>query len=171
MRVKKELKNIDPSKFDFADDTAIFTNESLCSYYKMLWNGCKKLWEKKLIDTYFTLNRNIWYRIRENENVHTVTHTTDFKNNFPDIDINGLYFYNLIFGFWIACVWKVLDIFGIVNFIFLRFCFWENALHMLLYLPWSEFFVSLPDWILLLTFQCYHLIKKLIFCWIIEPYL
>ena len=56
----------------------------------MLWKKCKKLWEKKLIYTYFTSNGNIRYRIRENGNVHTVTHITDFKKNFPDIDINDL---------------------------------------------------------------------------------
>ena len=49
LREKKELKNIDPSGFDFPEGTAVFINESLCSYYKMLWNKCKKLWEKKLI--------------------------------------------------------------------------------------------------------------------------
>ena len=45
---------------------------------------------KKLIYTYFISNENIRYRIRENGNVHTVTHITDFKKNFPDIDINDL---------------------------------------------------------------------------------
>ena len=90
LRVKKELKNIDPSEFDFPEGTAIFINESLCSYYKMLWKKCKKLWEKKLIYMYFTSNGNIRYRIRENGNVNTVTHITDFKKNFPDIDINDL---------------------------------------------------------------------------------
>ena len=62
LRVKKDLKNIDPSEFDFPEGTAIFINESLCSYYKMLWNKCKKLWEKKLIYTFFTSNGNIRYQ-------------------------------------------------------------------------------------------------------------
>ena len=43
LREKKELKNVDPSEFDIPEGTAI--NESLCSYYRMLWNKCKKLWE------------------------------------------------------------------------------------------------------------------------------
>ena len=90
LRVKKELKNIDPSEFDFPEGTPILVNESLCSYYKMLWNKCKKLRGKKLIYTYFTSNGNIRYRIRENGNVNTVTHITDFKKNFPDIDTNDL---------------------------------------------------------------------------------
>ena len=88
--VKKALKNIDPSEFDFPEGAAIFINGSLCSCYKMLWNKCKKLWEKKVIYTHFTSNVNIQYRIRENRNVHTVTHTADFKKNFPDIVINDL---------------------------------------------------------------------------------
>ena len=56
----------------------------------MLWKKCKKLWEKKLIYTYFTSNGNIRYRIRENWNVHTVTHITEFNKNFLNIDINDL---------------------------------------------------------------------------------
>ena len=56
---------IDPRKFDFPEGTAIFINENLCFYYKILWSTCKKLWEKKLIHTYFTSNGNIQYRIRE----------------------------------------------------------------------------------------------------------
>ena len=107
LRVKKELKNIDPSEFDFPEDTAIFIiyiTAILYSYYKMLWNKCKKLLEKKLIYTYFTSNGNIPYRIRENGNIHTITHITDFKKNFPDIDINDLqiisyHYCSLIFGF------------------------------------------------------------------------
>ena len=43
LREKKELKNVDPSELDFPEGTDIFINESLCSYYKMLWNKCKKL--------------------------------------------------------------------------------------------------------------------------------
>ena len=44
LRVKNDLKNTDPSEFDFPEGTDIIINESLCSYYKMLWNKCKKLW-------------------------------------------------------------------------------------------------------------------------------
>ena len=36
LREKKELKNVEPSKFDFSDGTAILINEGLRSYYKML---------------------------------------------------------------------------------------------------------------------------------------
>ena len=48
LRVKKQLKNIDPSEFDFPENTVIFINESLCSYYKMLWDKCKELYSNVL---------------------------------------------------------------------------------------------------------------------------
>ena len=51
LREKKELQNVDPSEFDFPEGTAIFIIKSFCSYYKMLWNKCKKLLEKKKIYT------------------------------------------------------------------------------------------------------------------------
>ena len=56
LREKKKLKNVNPSEFDFPESTAIFISESLCSYYKMLRNKCKKPWGKKWIYTYFTSN-------------------------------------------------------------------------------------------------------------------
>ena len=34
LRVKKELKNIDSSEFDFTEDTTIFINESLSFYHQ-----------------------------------------------------------------------------------------------------------------------------------------
>ena len=34
LRVKKELKSIDPAKLDFPENTKIFVNESLSPYYR-----------------------------------------------------------------------------------------------------------------------------------------
>ena len=90
LREKKELKNVEPSKFDFSDGTAILINEGLRSYYKMLWSKCKKLWEKKLIYTILPQMGIFDTGLGINGNVHTVTHNTGFKKNFPDIDINDL---------------------------------------------------------------------------------
>ena len=43
LRVKKNLKDIDPSKLPFSEGTKIFINESLCLYYRGIWNKCNKL--------------------------------------------------------------------------------------------------------------------------------
>ena len=34
LRVKKNLKHLDPSKLPFSEGTKIFINESLCPYYR-----------------------------------------------------------------------------------------------------------------------------------------
>ena len=176
MLVKRKLKNNDPSGFDFAESTVIFIKEKLCSYYKMLWNKCKRHWEKNLIHTYFTSNRNIRYRIMENRNGHSYTYY-GFKRDFPDNDINEAWIFSyhccsLIFGFWIAYVWNVLDIFGTVHFIFYSFVFERipsQCFHISLDSKFSAYFFLTGYWFLL--FSCYYLINKVIFCLIIEPYL
>ena len=41
LRVKKNLKSLDPTELDFPDSTKIFINESLCPSYRGIWNKCK----------------------------------------------------------------------------------------------------------------------------------
>ena len=43
LRVKKDLKSLDTTELDFPWNTKIFINESLCPYYRGIWNKCKKL--------------------------------------------------------------------------------------------------------------------------------
>ena len=43
LRVKKELKFLDPTELDFPENTKIFINESLCPHCGGIWNKCKKL--------------------------------------------------------------------------------------------------------------------------------
>ena len=40
LRVKKDLKSLDPTELDFPEGTRIFINESVCVYYRGLWNKC-----------------------------------------------------------------------------------------------------------------------------------
>ena len=42
-RVKKELKSFDPTELEFPENTEILTNESLCPYYRGIWNKCTEL--------------------------------------------------------------------------------------------------------------------------------
>ena len=43
LHVKKDLKFLDPTELDSPEGTRMFKNESLCAYYRRLWNKCKKL--------------------------------------------------------------------------------------------------------------------------------
>ena len=52
IRVKKDLKDLNPVDLDFPEGTQLFINDSLCPYYRGHWNECKKLWVKniKMVD-------------------------------------------------------------------------------------------------------------------------
>ena len=43
MRRKSELRKLKPSDLDLLNGTKLYTNESLCLYYRYLWNQSKKL--------------------------------------------------------------------------------------------------------------------------------
>ena len=47
MRIKEGLKDLNPTNLSFPEDTKIYVNDSLCPYYRGLWNECKKLWNNK----------------------------------------------------------------------------------------------------------------------------
>ena len=56
LRVKRQLKGLDPSAVDLPEGTKIFINESLCPYYRGIWNKCKKLRDKQKLCQYYTIN-------------------------------------------------------------------------------------------------------------------
>ena len=43
IRVKKDLKDLNPNNLDFPEGTRLFINDTLCPYYGVLWNKHKKL--------------------------------------------------------------------------------------------------------------------------------
>ena len=56
LRVKRQLKGLDPSAVNLPEGIKIFINESLCPYYRGLWNKCKKLRDKQKAYQYYTIN-------------------------------------------------------------------------------------------------------------------
>ena len=44
----------------------VFINDSLCSYYKMLWRKCKKLWSSKYIHAFWVSNGTLRLKLTEN---------------------------------------------------------------------------------------------------------
>ena len=47
MRVKKDLKDLNSNDLDFPEGKRLFINDTLCPYYRVLWNKYKKLWINK----------------------------------------------------------------------------------------------------------------------------
>ena len=75
---------------NFPEETKIFINESLCPYYRGLWNKCKKLRDKQKVYQYYTINELICLRSEESGQAKTITHMGDLQNLFPDTDIDSL---------------------------------------------------------------------------------
>ena len=49
MHIKKGLKYLNPTNLSFPEGTKIYVNDSLCQYYRGLWNEYKKLWNNKKV--------------------------------------------------------------------------------------------------------------------------
>ena len=88
LRVKRQLKGLDPSGVDLPEGTKIFINESLCPYYRGIWSKCKKLMDKQKLYQYYTINGLIRLRIEESGQAKTITHMVDLQNLLPGIDID-----------------------------------------------------------------------------------
>ena len=88
LRVKKDLKSLDPTELDFPEGTRIFINEILCGYYRGFWNKCKKLKGMGKLHVFLVSNGTIKVRILENDRAKPITHATDLKC--PDIDVDNL---------------------------------------------------------------------------------
>ena len=90
LRVKKELKSLDPTELDFPENTEIFINESVCPYYRGIWNKCKKLRAIQKIHQFYTISGLIRVKLEETGPSRIITHMVDLKELFPDIDIENL---------------------------------------------------------------------------------
>ena len=88
LRVKKDLKSLDPTELDFPEGTRISINEILCGYYRGFWNKCKKLKGMGKLHVFLVSNGTIKVRILENDRAKPITHATDLKC--PDIDVDNL---------------------------------------------------------------------------------
>ena len=92
LRANKRLKDLDGTTLNLPSDSKIFINESLCGYYRGLWNKCKRLKDElnKKIHQLYTNHVIIRLKLVENGSVKTIIHVNDLKELFPDIDIDNL---------------------------------------------------------------------------------
>ena len=66
LRGKTDLRSLDSTDLDFPGGTRIFIIESLCAYYRGLWNKCKKLKGMGKLHVFFVSNSTIKAKILEN---------------------------------------------------------------------------------------------------------
>ena len=61
----------------------VFINDSLCSYHKMLWQKCKKLWSSKYIHAFWVSNGTLRLKLSASGCVHIITRSQDLDELFP----------------------------------------------------------------------------------------
>lgn len=82
MCVKKGLKD-ESNKPEFSRRHQIYVNDSLCPYYRGLWNEYKKLWNNKKLSSYFTVNGTVIIKQVENGPYKHNAHVNDLRALFP----------------------------------------------------------------------------------------
>ena len=90
LRVKKDLKSLDPTELDFPESTKIYINESFCPYYRGIWNKYKKLRAIQKIHEFYTVSGLIRVKLEETGPSRVITHMIDLKELFPDVNIENL---------------------------------------------------------------------------------
>ena len=90
LRIKKDLKHLDPYKLSFSEGTKIFINESLCPCYRSISNKCKKFRANQKLHQCYTLNGIVRVKLEENGLPRSIAHMLDLPNLFPDIEVDSL---------------------------------------------------------------------------------
>ena len=80
---------MDPTELEFPEGTRVFINESLCVYYRGLWNRYIKLKDTGKSNVSFVSNGTIKVKILKNDRAKPITHEADLQKMFPDIDVDN----------------------------------------------------------------------------------
>ena len=70
----------------FEGKGSIYINQSLCSYYKMLWSWSKKLHSIGKNYRWYVSGGTTKIKIHEHGDFVSVIHTDDFLKHFPGVD-------------------------------------------------------------------------------------
>ena len=82
---KKKLRGINLCSVGI--NNLVFINDSLCSYYKMLWQKCKKFWSSQYIHAFWVSNDTLRLKLTENGCVHIITQTQNLDKLFPENEL------------------------------------------------------------------------------------
>ena len=66
LKAKNDLRKLDTTNLDLPEGSKIFINQSLCSYYRLLWSKSKKLHCKGRIFGWYLSNGSIKIKLQEN---------------------------------------------------------------------------------------------------------
>ena len=84
---KKELRKLDMKEIGFPEGNPIFVNQSLSTYYRVLWSKAKRLHSLKRICSFYVSGGTVKIKISENSLPIPITYVNDFKEHFPDVNL------------------------------------------------------------------------------------
>ena len=84
---KKELRRFDMKQIGFWEENPIFVNQSLCTYYRVLWSKAKRLHSLKRISRFYVSRGTIKIKISENSLPLPITHINDLKEHFVGVNL------------------------------------------------------------------------------------
>ena len=87
LNAKKDLRKLDMKEIGFPEDNPIFVNQSLCTYYRVLWSKAKRLHSLKRISSFYVSGGTVKIKISENSLPLPITHVSDFKEHFPAVNL------------------------------------------------------------------------------------
>ena len=66
LNMKKELRKLDLKESGFPEENSILVNQSLCTYYQVLWSMAKRLHSLKRISSFYVSGGTVKIKISEN---------------------------------------------------------------------------------------------------------
>ena len=88
LKVKKDLRDLKMDNLYLPKGTKMYMNQSLCSYYWILWLKPKKIQNIVSIKNFYIPSGTMKIKVTENSRPITIKHLNDFKIYFPDIDLS-----------------------------------------------------------------------------------
>ena len=87
LNTKKELRKLDMKEISFPEGNPIFVNQSLCTYYGVLWSKAKCLHSLKRISSFYVSGGTVKIKISGNSLPMPITHINHFKGHFRDLNL------------------------------------------------------------------------------------
>ena len=88
LQVKKDWKDLTADDLDLPRGTKIFVNQSLCTYYRILWSKTKRLQSMGKINSFFISGGTVKIKIDENSKPSAITHLDNLAINSQGVDLS-----------------------------------------------------------------------------------
>ena len=87
LNAKKELRKLDMKQIGFPQSDPVFVNQSLYTSYRVMGSKTKRLYSLNKISSFYVSGGTVKIKICENSLPLPITHVSDFKEGFPNVNL------------------------------------------------------------------------------------